>query len=163
LGLHLLVGVVEAFITFGAVAYLARVRPALLAVNGFELSSTPGRLSTATVAGSILVAALLLGGVGSLFASKLPDALDSLTGRNAQRQIVSNNEAPSITEATHLQEKTAPLPEYGVRGHDAWWSTSLAGVLGTLITLGVIWAIGRFLHKTESQNPKTEIHSHASG
>lgn len=144
-GLHLLIGLFEAFITFAVIAYLARVRPALLEVQGTSLANSAGRLAPGAVLASVLVVALLLGGIGSLFASSLPDALDSLTGARPDRTMVHASPDPATGRATRLQEQTAPLPEYGLRGREEWWSTSLSGILGTLVTLGIVWAIGRRL------------------
>lgn len=74
IGLHLLVGLVEAPITVAVIGYLIRVRPAALRLDVEPICRGQAALASAMwVASSILVIALLVGGAGSLFASQLPD------------------------------------------------------------------------------------------
>lgn len=133
-GLHLLIGVVEAFITFGVVGYLARVRPEAVEPFGHP-GGEYGRLSMRAVAGSLLVVALLLAGVVSLYASSSPDALESRTS------MVRANTDGMIQKVEGWHERIAPLPDYeGIAG----WS-SAGGVIGTLVTLALVWLIARAL------------------
>jgi len=157
IGLHLIIALAEALITFGVVAYVVRVRPQLLESRFATGSVASGRVGFPGVIASLLIVALLLGGVGSLFASSFPDALDSVTGGHPARSLVRTNEDPTITQTTHLQEKSAPLPEYSIRGHNAWWGTSLSGVLGTVVTLVVVWIIGRALRRPRPAPEVSEL------
>lgn len=163
IGLHLLVGLVEALITVAVIGYLVRVRPATLTLGRTDLQGAGGTVSATWVASSILVIALLVGGVGSLFASQLPDALDSVTGGHSERaSAVKPSDDPAAETASHLQERTAPLPDYAVRGHDAWWSTSLSGIAGTLLTLGLVWIIARRVNRPPHRHASDTPPAHAS-
>ncbi|HOB74024.1 MAG TPA: energy-coupling factor ABC transporter permease [Phycisphaerae bacterium] len=142
IGLHLLIAVVEAFITFGVVGYVARVRPEAVAAAG-RWAQGEGRLSTRAVAGSLLVAALLLAGVVSLYASSSPDALES------KLSMVRANTDETIQKVEGWHERIAPLPDYeGIAG----WS-SAGGVIGTLATLMIVWLAARALRARSSANP----------
>lgn len=140
-GLHLLIGLVEGFITFGVVGYLARVRPQLVDASA-AIQAGAGRLSTRWVAGSFAAVALVLAGLVSLYASNWPDALESLvSGEGGKPAMVRPNESGAMQKASGLQERVAPLPEYrGIWG----WSTA-GGVIGTAITLGIVWVVSRGL------------------
>ncbi len=146
LSLHVLVGLGEALITFGVVLYLSRVRPRVLGEVAVNLPAGGG-LSRRAVALSVLAAALLLGGFVSLFASASPDALESLTSGDT---ALRDNASPLIEEAERAHEHIAVLPDYH-------W-TSASGIVGTLLTLGVIAGIAYW---TRRPAPPPHGHSHA--
>lgn len=157
-GLHLLIGLVEAVITFGVIGYVGRVRPeAVQAMTGFT-GARSGRVGTPALAGSFLVVALLLAGVGSLMASEWPDVLDSVTSAEAARRMVRENSDATVERVGAFQGETAPLPEY------KW--TSASGIIGTLVTLALVWAVGRGLRgRTTPAAPATApngtpVHEH---
>ena len=153
-GLHLIIGLVEALITFSVVGYMARVRPEAIAAAS-NLGSG-GRLSAAMVTYSLLAVALLLAGVVSLYASKYPDALDSLTSfeHPARAPLVAANTSDTVRKVVAWHEQHAPLPDY--QGIYGW--RSAGGVIGTLVTLLAVWLIARFLRPS----PR-ERHTHDSG
>ena len=84
-----------------------------------------------------LIAALVLGGVVSNFASGHPDGLDSVA-----REGCTFDEDGNITGGTCIaqreqgnQTEDSPLADYGIRGIDnEFLSTGLAGVAGVLLT-----------------------------
>jgi cobalt/nickel transport system permease protein len=140
IGLHLLIALVEVFITVTVIGYLGTVRPELVPAR-LVLTGVGGRMSLRAAVGSVLVVALLLGGVVSLFASEWPDALESLTASetSAKTPLVVENPDATVQKVTHWQERTALLPDY------QW--TSISGLIGTLLTLVVVWLIGRSLRR----------------
>ncbi|MHC4441136.1 MAG: energy-coupling factor ABC transporter permease [Planctomycetota bacterium] len=137
-GLHLLVGLGEAIITFLVVGYLCKVRPKVLGSVADKLTAAGKGLSSAAVAGSILVVALLLGGVVSRFASESPDALETVVSMKTASGETFVKEDPEgvMTTSSEIQESISPLPDY------KW--TSFSGVAGTLITLLVVWGISKW-------------------
>ncbi|UCD29029.1 MAG: energy-coupling factor ABC transporter permease [Planctomycetota bacterium] len=139
IGLHLLVALGEAIITFLIVGYLCKVRPQVLGAVADKLSAAGKGLSSGAVIGSVLVVALLLGGVFSLFASGSPDALESITSLedDTSKVLVKQNPDELTAKATELQERIAFLPDY------RW--TSFSGMVGTIVTLLVVWGISRIL------------------
>lgn len=152
--IHLLIGLVEAMITFGVVAYLVKVRPQLMEV-GAGFAGHTGRLSARTVAGSFLVVALLMGGLLSLYKSELPDGLESLTEReSARRPMVAANPSKTMQQVEELHTHLSPLPGYKSIGS---WS-SASGVIGTVVALGGIW----MLAKTLKNRPRGSEH-HGAG
>ncbi len=139
---HLLVGLVEAVITFLVLGYLVKVRPeALRTVTIASSRAESLRLEPRLVAGSVLVAALLLGGVVSLWASGAPDALEAVVGSDAEGDapVVRTNTDTTVEGVTAFQHRIAPLPDY------EW--VSFSGVVGTLVTLVLVWIVGRVVRK----------------
>lgn len=95
-----------------------------------------------------LIAALLLAGVVSNFASSHPDGLDSVA-----REGCTFDADGTITGGTCMaqgeadnQTKDSPLADYGLRGvGDGFLSTGLSGVIGVVATFaiggGVFWLL----------------------
>ena len=148
-GLHLPIALGEAIITFVVIGYLSKVRPESLGPMAEKLAPAGGGLSRKTVLASILVVALLLGGVVSLFASGLPDALESITSiEDAPHEaLVQADENETVARISTFQERIALLPDY------RW--TSFSGVIGTVAILLVVWLIGRALRRP---GDKTAVH-----
>jgi len=140
--LHLLIGLAEALITFGVIVYLAGVRPQVLGAMGERLAATGGRTwSPRAVLASLLLVAVMLGGVVSRFASPWPDALNSVTSVEAApgQAMVRPNENETVSRVSKLQQRVAPLPDY------QW--TGVGGVVGTIVTLLLVWGVGRALRR----------------
>lgn len=151
-GLHLLIALIEALITFSVIGYLGKVRPQLIEATAGSAAAA-GRLGARAVAGSILIVALLIAGLLSLYASEYPDALDSLTA--AERTgppLVRPNTDATIQQAERIHERLAPLPDYGGDEH----GPSLSGLIGTAVVLLVVWFIGRALRSRPSREPPHE-------
>jgi cobalt/nickel transport system permease protein len=140
-GLHLLVALAEAIITFLVVGYLAKARPQSLGSVAERLSPAGQGLSNRAVVGSLLGVALLLGAVFSNFASNWADALESVTTHEkaGDASLVKPNADPTVTQVSEMQKRTAPLPDY------KW--TSLSGIVGTVLTLLIVWLIGISLRR----------------
>jgi cobalt/nickel transport system permease protein len=147
-GVHFLVGLVEGLITVAVLAYLQQVRPDLV------LEALPGkvRLSRKTVLATLLVFTVVAAAGLSLLASEMPDGLEwSYRERPNQpdfKPIVSN-ENSTIAVVDQLQSKYTPLPDYSVRGSKAAGWTSFAGVVGSALTMAVIWAAASFLRRRQ--------------
>ena len=140
IGLHLLVALGEAIITFLVIGYLSKVRPETLGVVAERLRSAVGLSSRAVVA-SFLVVGLALGGLVSLYASEWPDALESIASfaEAGEGSLVTENADEMVEKVSAWQERTALLPDY------RW--TSMSGMGGALLTLLVVWVIGRGLRR----------------
>ncbi|MGC5003717.1 energy-coupling factor ABC transporter permease [Streptomyces sp. DT203] len=154
-GVHVLIGIGEALITALTVGAVIAVRPDLvhgargltaplkLRVGG-ELVDAPARetapvavRSTRKVWATGLVAALVLAGFVSFYASASPDGLEKV----AADQGIDEKTEPHAS-------KDSPLADYGVRDiSDARISGGLAGVIGVGATVvagsGVFWAVRR--------------------
>jgi cobalt/nickel transport system permease protein len=135
-GVHALVGAAEGAITFVVLVALARMRPGLL-----QAVKPEGGWPLKTALVSILVTALVTGGLVSLAASSSPDGLESTL--EAGRVIDDQTPNTVAEEADHLGERVALIPDYG----DRWYLTSLSGVLGILLVLGLGAGVARALER----------------
>ncbi len=139
-GWHLVIGVGEAIITavvLGAiiatrpdVVYLAR--PFLAGNAPASHESAPPR-STRSIVGVGLGASLIVGGGVSLLASANPDGLE-----------FAAESLGFLDSATESAATMSPFAEYAFLGDSALGS-SLAGVVGVLLTLAVTFAIAMVL------------------
>lgn len=141
LGVHLLVGLVEGIITVAVLAYIQEVRGDILA----DAIAGNIRVSKKMVLTTLLVFALITAAGFSLLASDRPDGLEwSYAERPNQPEfesMISNNNS-KIQAVDEFQSKYSPMPDYSIRNPQAsspGW-TSLAGVVGSLLTMGLIWS-----------------------
>jgi cobalt/nickel transport system permease protein len=144
LGIHALIGAAEGILTFAVLAALARMRPDLLP----GAPAGAGGLPLRAVALSIVVTALLVAGFLSLAASGSPDGLDSTIERT--KAVDSEKPNPAAEAAEHAGTSIALLPDYSGPG-GAWYWTTVAGLLGALLVLGVAAAAGRTLRGTRNR------------
>jgi cobalt/nickel transport system permease protein len=169
-GVHLLIGFLEGAITFAVLAYLRRVRPAALGLPTGEVGlavaeGQPGRVGGKGVLISLLATALLLAGVVSWFASTHPDGLEWTYQKHFKHGdgATVENASPVVAAVDRWQARWSPMSDYAKRSaplgqeppaegqpsesQGAWpnvsgWG-SLAGVLGTLATLAVLYLVTR--------------------
>jgi cobalt/nickel transport system permease protein len=138
-GVHVLIGAAEGAITFAVLAALARMRadlvPGLRAGGGFPVKS---------VALSVVGAALLVGAFLSLAASGSPDGLEWTL---EERKVIAEEPNPAAEAAEHAGEKIAILPDYN-RPEERWYWTTVSGILGSILVLGVAYAVGRALRRS---------------
>jgi cobalt/nickel transport system permease protein len=121
---------------------------------------------TWVVTASLLVTALLLAGVVSWFASTLPDGLEwsSLAYDYGAADKNVQNDSPTVAAVDRWQSQWSPLRDYTRRtaplgespgeqtepkaawpNLDGW--RSLAGVLGTLVTLAILYGASCWMRK----------------
>lgn len=149
--IHLAIGIVEGLATAAVVTFVARARPEALFP---EQTAVEPRNSMWPVLIGLLIATALAGGVASWFASTHPDGLEWSIAK------VSGTEDNWHKGLGQLQGKTAFLPDYGFKstGTEAapaektgaepeQWpaisvGTSVSGIVGGLITLGLAGLIG---------------------
>jgi cobalt/nickel transport system permease protein len=157
--IHLAIGLVEGLATAAVALVVARARPDLLAPRS---GAAPARAPLRPLLVSLGLAAAAAGGVLSWFASSQPDGLEWSIER-----VTGEQGLPEARQGVHavlasLQHRLSFLPDYGLpagRAAEAagapepslWLAvdpgTSLAGVVGGGITLGLVWlltvALGR--------------------
>jgi len=159
LGVHLVIGVMEALLTVAVLSYLQKLRPDMV----MRAESTPSRGGKKTVLLALAGLTVFTGAVLSLFASQRPDGLEwSYARRPDQPAFTSVVAAREKTRAAdEFQSRYALLPDYTKRtaplgqagadetlAHRGW--TSLAGVFGAMVTMVLIWAGTRTLRKKEA-------------
>jgi len=164
IGVHFLVGLIEGLITVAVLGYLQQVRPDIV-VNSLRGKV---RLSRKAVLITLVVFTAVVGAGLSLLASGMPDGLEwSYLERPDQPDFVPlvSNENSTIAKADDFQAKYSPLPDYSIRTSElgktaeqdvetaAGW-TSFAGVVGSGITMAVIWLTAWILRKKQSLSLK---------
>jgi len=152
--IHLGIGIVEGIVTAGVISYVRSARPELLESIPASRPLAAG-ISLKKILVTFLILAPITGGALSWFASTFPDGLEW--------SIEKVYGKPELPEQDHgiagvlkgFQEKTAFLPDYNFRKSESEgnkeeapsWpgvdiGTSLSGVLGGIIVLGVVLLIG---------------------
>lgn len=155
LGIHLPIGLVEGLVTAGLLRFVGKARPALLETR----AEAPGRGLLAIVLGL----ALLAGGVLSWAASDRPDGLEWSLARTSQWGEPLAPETGLRQSLHRLQQRTSVLPDYAFpeqgKGLFKQAGTSLSGLLGGALTLGLItcagWLVSRW--REQKQISKTGI------
>jgi len=161
LPIHLVIGVVEGLATAAVVAFVARARSEALPTApaaGASVSLRPMLIGLA-------LAAVVMGGVVSWFASTHPDGLEWSIAKVTGHQEVTAPGAPLHRKLAAVQERTAMLPGYGFQAgkaapaapadaRPASWptvsaGTSVSGIVGGLMTLALAGLIG-FVLKARS-------------
>ena len=156
LGVHAIIGVMEGLITCAVLGYLYRVRPDVLGIEG------TARLSMRAVYATLIVATVAAGAGLALAASEKPDGLEwSYLERPDQPDFtpVVSNPSETAARADELQSRYTPLPDYTIAAQDAarGW-TSFAAVVGSVLTMAIVWAIAYGLRaaKGASRAPCTD-------
>jgi cobalt/nickel transport system permease protein len=160
LPIHAAIGVVEGLATAALLLFLRRARPELLDAARGGPENAPlrrGRIRQGLLA--LGLTTLLLGGVLSWFASPQPDGLEWSLAHAAEGEVAPPSAPGLHARLAALQQSTAWLPGYGwpavehaavdataATSAAAAWpavdaATSLAGVLGGVLTLALVTAV----------------------
>lgn len=151
--IHLAIGLVEGLITAAVLCFVYEARPELLWTGeenvytdmaagsaGDTGREGKGRLSYRKTMSVLGAAAVIAGGVMSLFASAFPDGLEwSVERLTGSGEIEAAGSIYSIFAG--IQEFTAVFPDYAFQGSDSAAGTSFSGVLGGLIVLAVLLTV----------------------
>ncbi|MBO4302706.1 energy-coupling factor ABC transporter permease [Methanosarcinaceae archaeon] len=140
--IHLAIGIVEGLITAAVLIYVLKARPEL--IESAASAKPLGDVSLKSVALTLLVAALIIGVIVSLFASGYPDGLEwSIEGVTGSTEI---DRAGGIYDtAAGIIDTTAFLPDYAFRsdGEDGSIAgTSTSGFIGSILTLALAIIVG---------------------
>lgn len=156
LPIHLAIGVVEGLATAAVVSFVARARPEALQTA----PSIGASVSLRPVLIGLAIAAVVMGGVASWFASTHPDGLEWSMAKVSGKEELESPEAGIHESLAKVQEKTAFLPGYGFKSTEAetvpaehaapepeaWPAvsagTSVSGIVGGLMTLALACLIG---------------------
>lgn len=162
--IHLAIGIVEGVVTALVVIFVWKARSEIVEIAGPSQAVAAGSLR-GLLAG-LLALALITGGALSWFASAYPDGLEWAMFRTAGKEELEAPESGVHSALAQLQRWTAFLPDYGFTVEEAQtaskegpkqdaakpspaesWpavsaGTSVAGVVGSGITLAVAGLIG---------------------
>lgn len=150
--IHLAIGLIEGLITAAVLCFVYEARPELLWGVGETGEKKSGRFSLKTTVIVLAIAAVLIGGGLSLFASADPDGLEW-----SMEQIAGTAELEAAGDAyetaEHIQEATALLPDYAFPNSESAAGTSFSGIVGGAVVLGGcigVCCLFRFFRKKES-------------
>lgn len=147
--IHLAIGLVEGIVTGSVLCYVQKAQPELLdaCIKRDAETKRPVRKQVIVFA----VAALLLAGGVSLFASGLPDGLEW-----AMEKTAGTAELPAegavLEGAAQIRETTAVMPDYGIPMENEAAGGSLAGITGAVITFLLAGGIGGVLMIVKRKN-----------
>lgn len=142
--IHLAIGLIEGLITSAVLVFVYEARPELLMDMDTAEAST-GKYSLKTTLVILAVAAAIVGGGLSLFASSNPDGLEWSMFGNAESGYSENMgldeenygiASGSAEVAGSIQEKTAFLPDYAFASSDSAAGTTVSGLVGSAIVAG---------------------------
>lgn len=155
--IHMAIGVVEGGITGSVLSFIWEARPELLWVyserekrNGMK----DGRLNKGQTIGLLLITALFLGGGFSLLASENPDGLEWSMAK-VGGDVVGTGKSALNTVLKGVQNRLSIMADYTFGGSESTWALVAAGVMGTLITLGVCILLGKCLWKKRVKHTGT--------
>ena len=161
--IHLAIGLVEGLVTSAVLVFVFESRPELLQEINKDANSGEGKLSLKTTIIVIAVAAALVGGVFSLFASSNPDGLEWALFGNAEEGYAENmaldEEDYGVSSkvadtAASVQDTTAFLPDYAFADSESAVGTSVSGIVGSIMVAGValgICLLGGFFRKKKAK------------
>lgn len=158
--IHLAIGLVEGLITSAVLLFVHDARPELIMDAG---AADGGKLSLKKTLVVLAVAAAIIGGGLSLFASANPDGLEWSLFGNSDAGYSDNmgldEESFGVSgtasqKAESVQSKTAFLPDYSFAGSDSAAGTSVSGLVGSAIVavfaVGICFAGGFFRKKKQA-------------
>lgn len=170
--IHLAIGIVEGIITAAVVSFVFKMRPEILntlqsnnqvsssASNSYQSNRSSKGLSFRNVTIVLLVAAFIIGGFVSWFASSNPDGLEwSMEKTAGTAEFEGTSSVHTFLES--LQSKIAFLPDYGFKNAGdsqtaAYAGTTLSGIVGSVATLAIAIAIGFIVRKATFKKATTK-------
>ena len=176
--IHLAIGIVEGLVTVAIISFVYKARPEILSS---ALESRPiGNFGVRTVVISFFAVALFTGGVVSWFASENPDGLEWAIKKVTGKEALEGAKGGVHGALASVQEKTAFLPDYNFKrpeakkveaphdvagrseaakpeggekkAEESKLGTSVAGLIGGLLTLGLALVIGLILKKSAAKS-----------
>jgi cobalt/nickel transport system permease protein len=161
--IHLAIGVVEGLVTAAVVIFVWNARPEIL--NAAASSQKIGQIGISKLIISLGIAAIVIGGALSWFASTSPDGLEwSMFMTAGVKQLEDKDGMHKSLSA--LQEKTTVLPDYKFKQNDAQtqepekasepsWpavetGTSVSGIVGGALVLTVSVIVGLILRRRKT-------------
>ena len=169
--IHLAIGLVEGLVTAAFIAFVRKTRPEILEST---MTSRPlKQVSIRKVLVGLALATLFTGGILSWFASTHPDGLEWSIQKIYGKPEIPGPDEGIVPFLGAVQEKTAILPDYGFRPdepspadknlaglgqkEDNWpavsSATTIAGIVGSMITLGLTILIGLVFRRRSRKTP----------
>ncbi len=156
--IHLAIGLIEGLITSAVLLFVYEARPERL-MDVTPAAGEKHRFSLGTTVAILAVIAALVGGGLSLLASSHPDGLEWALFGNAEEGYAANMaldeedfgvRSGAADAAANIQDHTAFLPDYALKGSDSPIGTTVSGLVGSLIVAGAaagICLLGGFFRR----------------
>ncbi|MFV0528384.1 MAG: energy-coupling factor ABC transporter permease [Lachnospiraceae bacterium] len=134
--IHLAIGVVEGLITAAVLVFVYEARPELL-YNPTETSKAKeGKFSFKKTLVILSVLVVVVGGALSLVASSHPDGLEwSIAKVTGSTELEAGTGVYDTADS--LQQATAVLPDYAFKDSDTAVGTTVSGIIGAVVVVGV--------------------------
>ncbi|MCH5251948.1 MAG: energy-coupling factor ABC transporter permease [Lachnospiraceae bacterium] len=137
--IHLVIGLVEGLITAAVLIFIYETRPELL-WNYKDTGKKKGRLSYKGVIAVFAVAAVIIGGLLSVFASSNPDGLEWSMERVAgTAELETEGGVYALTDS--IQSLTSLLPDYGWGEGESAGGTMVSGIIGGVVVVVLCVAV----------------------
>ena len=133
--IHLAIGLVEGLITAAVLLFVYEARPELL--WGVD-EKKESKLSFGATLGILGGIAVVVSGGLSLLASSLPDGLEWAIGRVAGVEELESAGTGVYEAAENAQGALSFLPDYAFKGSESALGTTVSGIVGAVIVLGVL-------------------------
>ncbi len=158
--IHLAIGLIEGLITTAVLLFVYESRPELVRDMTVSAGEKKGSLKATVI--TLAIAAIIVGGGLSLFASSNPDGLEWSLFGNEEAGYSQNLgldegdygvQSDAADKAAAIQEKTSFLPDYSFAGSDSAAGTTVSGLVGSAIVAALavlICILGGFFRKKNS-------------
>jgi cobalt/nickel transport system permease protein len=151
--IHLVIGIVEGLITAAVINFVWKARPELIEGDAAE-KHHEGNVSFKRILLMLVIAALLIGGILSWYASGNPDGLEwSLYNSSGQEELEQSN--VFYKKIAEIQDRFAILPDYSFKEGIAvpgQVAASISGVVGSAILLTLAAGIGIIIKTIKKKN-----------
>lgn len=139
--IHLAIGAVEGLVTWAVLAFVWKMQPDLLSQQAVSMAA-PRKNRFRTVLIVFAVAAVLIGGLFSWYASSDPDGLEwSIAKVTGNSGLVASGSVHDA--AANIQAQTAIMPGYELKGDPSSnGGTTTAGLVGGAMVLGLAGLTG---------------------
>ncbi len=158
--IHLAIGFVEGLVSAAVVTFVWRERPEIL--EKASMGTAMGNIPTKRIFIEFVIAAVIIGGVFSLFASSNPDGLEwSMYKTTGAAELEISSEIHDVL--SKIQSRTAFLPDYGFKTNESKSTnftnigTSISGLVGGALTLVFATLIGFLINIIKRRKTKFNV------
>ena len=139
--IHLVIGLIEGFITAAVLCFIYEARPEML-WDGTKKTEKQAKFSYKKTIAILVCILVIIGGGISLLASSNPDGLEwSIEQITGDTEVEGRDDAAYET-AESIQSATSFLPDYTFKDSESTIGTSVSGIVGCAITIAFLIAVG---------------------
>ncbi len=139
--IHLVIGLIEGFITATVLCFIYEARPEML-WNGTQKTEQQAKISYKKIIVILVCLFILIGGGISLLASSNPDGLEWSIEQITGDTEIETREDRAYETAESIQSATSFLPDYTFKSTESTIGTSVSGIVGCAITVAFLMVVG---------------------